>query len=232
MPKLRQIQTPLNYIKIRLLQDETTNKYYIKFPFQSGRGSRLRNFVLLLSLLVAGGVGTVSYQYGMQYASDKMIDQLAKEVLTQEEVTTLLEDPEVKKLVQEQLALQGVTLAPQAAPAAQATTTEPSQPTKPDPVSTSAEKQTANQAAKPQEASPQRIGFSTKEEALQFLLTKFSMAELRQFASLAQGGLTGEEREQIKSTLLSRLTPDEFHALKVLGLVEISKNPQYAAQFK
>jgi hypothetical protein len=65
--------------------------------------------------------------------------------------------------------------------------------------------------------------FGSREEAMKFLLSKFSMSELMGFAKKAQGGLTPEEKAEIKEAITKRLTPEEYNALKVYAFIELSK---------
>ena len=172
------------------------------------KGFRLR-IVIVLGLfgLVAVG-GFFGYKAGLDYASDKLVDQVAKQVLTENEIENLLKDPEVRRLVE-----QGIDTT------AIATTT----PT-PESESGGASGTTgALQESQPTEVQHQQPMFADKQEALQFLLSKFSMTEIREVMGMASGGLTEEEKEEIKALLLSRLTPEEYQALLITGLIEMKK---------
>lgn len=68
-----------------------------------------------------------------------------------------------------------------------------------------------------------KLRFSSNEEALEFFLTKFSMKELSNMASMAKDGLTNDEKRDIKATVLEKLSPDEYEALKILAVLEIKK---------
>lgn len=67
--------------------------------------------------------------------------------------------------------------------------------------------------------------FDTAEEALLFLMTKFSKSELKGFLAMTEDGLTAEEKNQIKAALLARLTPEEYQALRTIGIQESQRNP-------
>ena len=67
------------------------------------------------------------------------------------------------------------------------------------------------------------LRFNSSSEAMKFLLSKFSMGELSALAKKAQGGVTPQEKEEIKSTVLSRLSAEEYNALKAFAVVEASK---------
>lgn len=69
----------------------------------------------------------------------------------------------------------------------------------------------------------ERPMFESRAEATKFVMSKFSMSEISSFAQMAQGGLTPEEKSEIKSIVQSRLSAKEYEALKVFGLIELSK---------
>lgn len=68
-----------------------------------------------------------------------------------------------------------------------------------------------------------KLQFHSRTEVMKFLLSKFSMAELRGFAKKAEGGVTAQEKAEIKSTVLGRLSTEEYNAVKVFAVLEISK---------
>ncbi|MFC3883394.1 hypothetical protein ACFOU2_07605 [Bacillus songklensis] len=68
-----------------------------------------------------------------------------------------------------------------------------------------------------------KLAFKSRQEATQFVMGKFSMSEISDFAKAAQGGLTEEEKNEIKSKVTSRLTAEEYEALKLFGIIELSK---------
>lgn len=67
------------------------------------------------------------------------------------------------------------------------------------------------------------IVFSCKEDALKFLLSKFSQKELEGFAQKTQDGISSEEFQEIMSCVFSRLSPGEYKALEALVLSELGK---------
>ncbi|MEW9667556.1 hypothetical protein [Ammoniphilus sp. 3BR4] len=168
----------------------------------------MKKWLISLGILVI--LGFAGYKIGMNYVSEKMMDQVSQEVLTPEEVKKLLDDPAIQQAIEQQGGTDAFgqlkEAAPVPAPGEEATQAGKEQPAVSQPASSAA------------------LTFATKEEAMKFLLTKFTMSELTNLASMTQGGLTSEEKEELKSTLLSRLSPEEFQALKVLGLIELSKN--------
>jgi hypothetical protein len=68
-----------------------------------------------------------------------------------------------------------------------------------------------------------KLQFNSRTEVMKFLLSKFSMAELRGLSKKAEGGVTAQEKAEIKSTVLGRLSTEEYNAVKVFAVVEISK---------
>lgn len=68
-----------------------------------------------------------------------------------------------------------------------------------------------------------KLIFQSREEATRFVMSKFSMTEVSQFAKMAQGGLTEGEKSEIKSKVTSRLTAEEYEALKLYGIIELGK---------
>ncbi|HBC93660.1 MAG TPA: hypothetical protein DCZ10_12400 [Pelotomaculum sp.] len=160
-------------------------------------------FIIIL-IVIAGG-----YKLGLKYGSEAVIDKIANQVLSKDEIDQLIEDPKVQKTIEAQLgagALQNLRKA------------QPHTGAVPDAVPNIPD---ANNLP-PTDTNSQLV-FTTKEEALKFLLTKFSMSELNGFIKMADGGVTAAEKDQIKSTLMARLTPEEYQALKVLGLIELQK---------
>jgi hypothetical protein len=157
---------------------------------------RSRTLIILGLLGLVGIGGIYGYKAGLDYASTKMVDQVAKQVLTQDEMKNLLSDPEVKKLVEH----------------------EGGSPVDPE---------VPQQGAQAQ----QQPMFADKQEALKFLLSKYSISEVSGLVEKTSGGLTEEEKEEIKASLLSRLTTEEYQAIIITGLIEMKKDPNYANYF-
>ncbi|MBV7504319.1 hypothetical protein KW850_03435 [Bacillus sp. sid0103] len=67
------------------------------------------------------------------------------------------------------------------------------------------------------------LRFNSSSEVTKFLLSKFSMSELSALAKKAEGGVTPQEKAEIKSTVLGRLSTEEYNAVKVFAVVEASK---------
>lgn len=203
--------------------------------------------LIVVLILVAAG-----YKFGLKYVSEAVINKVANEVLTGEEIDKLVQDPQVKKILEERLGTeafgellkrqpgagagaapgtgQGTGLGPQSG-AATGNGNGPEGGSGTG-TGTGAGSITGNQNvpgtgnnSKPSEGKGKGGGlvFNTAEEALQFLLTKFSRAELNGFIAMAEDGITPEEKSQVKAALLSRLTAEEYQALKVIALIELEK---------
>ncbi len=159
-------------------------------------------FALIIIIILIVGV----YKIGIKYGSEAVINQIANQVLSKDEIDKLIEDPKVQKIIEDQLGagvLQNLRKE------------QPNTDTVPDPEINNL----------PQTGTGSQLVFTTKEEAFEFLLTKFSISELNNFINMAEGGITTEEKNQIKSVLSSRLTTEEYQALKVIGLIELQKRP-------
>lgn len=59
---------------------------------------------LLVTILILGLLGYAGYQYAIRYASDLVMDQVAEHVLNGEKMEDMLTDPEVKKLLEGEIA--------------------------------------------------------------------------------------------------------------------------------
>ncbi|RXI95534.1 hypothetical protein DS745_24080 [Anaerobacillus alkaliphilus] len=67
------------------------------------------------------------------------------------------------------------------------------------------------------------LPFSTKEEGVKVVLSKFSIAEMTEIATQVQGGLSSSEQQKIASKLQERLTDEELEALMIIGIAEFKK---------
>jgi hypothetical protein len=199
--------------------------------------------VALIVVLVLAAAG---YKFGLKYVSEAVINKVANEVLTGEEIDKLVQDPQVKKILEERLGTEafgellkrqpgaGAGAAPGGGPETGLGSQNGAAPESGSGTGTGtgAGSITGNQNvpgtgnnSKPSEGKGKGGGlvFNTAEEALQFLLTKFSRAELNGFIAMAEDGITPEEKSQVKAALLSRLTAEEYQALKVIALIELEK---------
>jgi hypothetical protein len=197
--------------------------------------------VALIVVLVLAAAG---YKFGLKYVSEAVINKVANEVLTGEEIDKLVQDPQVKKILEERLGTEafgellkrqpgaGAGAAPGGGPETGLGSQNGAAPESGSGSGTgnTAGSITGNQNvpgtgnnSKPSGGKGSGLVFNTAEEALQFLLTKFSRAELNGFIAMAEDGITPEEKSQVKAALLSRLTAEEYQALKVIALIELEK---------
>lgn len=195
--------------------------------------------LIVVLILVAAG-----YKFGLKYVSEAVINKVASEVLTTEEIDKLVQDPQVKKILEDRLGTEafgellkrqpgaGAGAAPGGGPETGLGSQNGAAPESGSGSGTgnTAGSITGNQNvpgtgnnSKPSGGKGSGLVFNTAEEALQFLLTKFSRAELNGFIAMAEDGITPEEKSQVKAALLSRLTAEEYQALKVIALIELEK---------
>ena len=193
---------------------------------------RKRTKWILGSVVCLAVLGVIGYKWVISYASERLVEQVTKDMLTDDEVNELMKEPAVQRALEEQLgaievptdqgnskATTDSTTPKQKADQGSAVTPAPSGSKSGNVGSTSA-------STVEKQGQEEQIAFSDKEEALKFLLSRFSMSELKEFVSMASGGVTPDEKKEIKQSLLDRLSPQEFQALKVLGLVELKKRQQ------
>lgn len=69
----------------------------------------------------------------------------------------------------------------------------------------------------------EELPFTSKEDGLKAVMSKFSVAEISEIAAEVQNGLTQEEQLEIANQFKERLTEEEIEALMIIGVVEIKK---------
>lgn len=124
-------------------------------------------------------IGVAGYQYMFSFAADKVMEKVQEELLTEEYVTKLKEEPIVLELA-EQARTEGL--------------------------------HTVDKKALP---------FSTKEEGLKVVMSKFSIGELKDLAFEAKDGLTETKQRELYETYKDRFTEEEWQALLIIGLEEL-----------
>ncbi|MBI0579817.1 hypothetical protein IEC97_20880 [Neobacillus cucumis] len=220
MPKMREINTPLKPLGIRYFKDEE-GLYYQKRgkhrrkqvkPFWKKKRMWLgASFSLLLI------IGIFGYHLVMNLASKKVVDEVSAQI-PQKEIKNLLMEPSVQQTIENQVGpekkkeiLQKYSV--KSVSNAKAPTTAVQG------------KETGNtvhsgvgNVAKP------KLMFTSRDQAMKFLLSKFTASELAAFADKAKDGLTPQEKSEITSQVLSRLTPEEYNALKTFAVIEVSKS--------
>ncbi|MBP1934079.1 hypothetical protein [Ammoniphilus resinae] len=193
---------------------------------------RKRTKWILGSVVCLAVLGVIGYNWVISFASDRLVEQVTKDMLTDDEVNELMKEPAVQKALEEQLgAIPSDQEEVDQDSAGDSQKSDQNTTVTPEPSesggragSSSSGSETGTSTATT--GNQEKVGFSNKEEALKFLLSRFSMSELKEFVSMASGGVTAEEKQEIKKALLERLSPEEFQALKVLGLIELKKRQQ------
>ena len=222
MTKLKKTRT-LWFFK--LYRDQDGQRYYRigdgnfrRFKIWPSRWySRLAAILFILAML-----GWAAYKPALHYAADVLINQVADKLLTEEEINEIANSPEFKQILEEQINLGNIDLV---APAATASATVAPSDTKPSASKPEQDTKTQDTKTIPESptATPPTTRFANNDEALEFMLSKFSMSELTSLANKARGGLTSEEKEEIKSVLHQRLSSEEYQAIKILAVLEIQK---------
>ncbi|MBM7702290.1 hypothetical protein [Metabacillus iocasae] len=256
MPMMKEIWTPLKLVSVRYFKDKDQNVYYKKVgkrhrvqtrPFWIYK--RFYAFSMVLLLTIPGYFG---YQFAMDFASDKIIAEVSKDV-SDDDMKQILQDDGMQDVLKQELgedkaaevlARYKVDASSNAVPQTDTNSntdassskasqsSEASSPSEGNKSSTPATDSSADkeepvkETPKQPEKKPAKkpsTGFSNKDEATRFVMSKFSAGEINEFRSLAQGGLTGEEKSYIKSKVYSRLSAAEIEALKRIAVVEMSK---------
>lgn len=195
----------------------------------------------LIGLCVVGVLGFAGFHYGKAYLSEMVMDRLAGEILAPEDIEELKKDPEVRKIVEESLGAEEAAKLYEGLEQQQGTKPGSSSGqqsaassgagAKPSPVSTAGTgaKPSASSAAGSSSSPPKPAGETekpavmSKEEALSFMLKKFSAGELKSMAEQAKDGLTDAEKAEIANKLTAKMTPAELEQIKVAALVELIK---------
>ena len=160
--------------------------------------------ITLVVLAILGAGGYVAYGYAHRYVADRVMDQVITQVMRDDAVRQLLEDPEIARLVEEAAASEDIEalhkeLGGQLGGAA------------------------LNGGAGSIAAAPRELVVRNVEEAEALVLDKFSLGAIREYAGMAAGGLTAEERGVLEQEVLGKFTADELESLKLVALMEMKK---------
>jgi len=63
----------------------------------------------------------------------------------------------------------------------------------------------------------QKVSFEDQLKVANILLKRFSFSELNEYRNMVNNGITGEEKDEIKKTVLSRLTEEDLIGLKKIA---------------
>lgn len=159
----------------------------------------------IVILILVAGIGFAGYKYAYHLIGNKIMDQLADEVMNTKEVDQMLADPDVKRMIESSLNANDVK---QLLGAKQGDAGEQG--------SGAQESQGASAPAK-------KMVVKNKNEAIKLVMNKFSVRELKDMASRVNGGMSETEKESMKQQLTDRFTKDELDSLKIIALMETEK---------
>ncbi|GLX66267.1 hypothetical protein [Paenibacillus glycanilyticus] len=225
--EFKKVSTPLRLVGIHKYKTKD-GKTWIKYPGRSRKPLNKSTVIwtrLLTIIAVVVVVGFAGYKIGFHYLANKMMNEMADQILSTDEVETLKKDPAVQKIIADNskyfdkkavAAIQG-SLTPDAVGSNSGSTGSDASGTKTDGKTTGTK---AEASDKPVTAEDKLV-VKTKDEAADLLLSKFSMKELTGLADKAKDGLTPEEKQTIKATLLSKLSPEEYNSVKIIALMEM-----------
>jgi hypothetical protein len=170
----------------------------------------------LIVLIVLGIAGYYGYDYARGYVADRVMDQVIVQVMQDEGIQQLLEDPEIARLLEEAAVSENIEalhqglsgqLGGEAGGSGGASAGE------------------AGGAAGGKVA-PRELVVRNVEEAQSLVLDKFSAGAIREYAGMARGGLTDEERAVLEEEVMSKFTADELESLKLVALMEMRARQQ------
>jgi hypothetical protein len=246
MPLMKEIKTPLAFLGIRYYKDE--NGVYYKKVGKKGRQTikplwKMKRLMLGVPLIIILGLGFVGYRFGLNIASDKVMNEVTSQI-TNKDIEILLKEPSIQELIEKEVGIEktrellekySVDITKVNPDSLTDTNSQPStsgsdkntegkNTTKDDQHGT--DNKNGQQVDDNQEEGPngeQTLSFKSREEVTKFMLSKFSMSELTNLAKKANGGITSSEKAEIRDALLNKLTKEEYDAVKVFGVIELSK---------
>ncbi|WP_336776287.1 hypothetical protein [Paenibacillus sp. MMO-58] len=235
--EFKKVNTPLRLVGIQKYKSKD-GRTWIKYPGGSRKPLKKSTMIwtrLLTLIVIVGVIGFAGYKIGFHYLSNKMMNEMADQILTTDEIESFKKDPAVQQIIADNSkyfdkkaveALQG-SISTEAGNGGKAEGTSEVKPDKSGSSSgntASGGKEDTKPADKPSTGG--QLVVKNKDEAAQLLLSKFSMKELTGLADKAKDGLTPEEKQSIKETLLSRLSPEEFNSVKIVALMEVMKRDE------
>lgn len=227
MTKLKRTRT-IGAIKFYRDPDHRT---YFRLGDSKVRSLRLvprrRLFRWMIGIVLFLGVAALAaYRPVMHYASNLMMEQVADKLLTKEEIDEILQMPDVQLLLREN----GLPAAEDINATPSSTAPDSSASSAIDDSSDGSSANNTNKTNASDKPAPGKLRFANNDEAMKFVMKKFSMTQIREFAAMANGGLTSEEKKVIKAKVMERLTQEEFEALKILAVIELQKRNQISVQ--
>ncbi|MDR6878336.1 hypothetical protein [Bacillus sp. 3255] len=177
---------------------------------------RRRWLLLLLGVGVLGVGGYAGYTYSVNVIADKLAAQLLAETEANQQ---LLEQVELPAMPQSSgdVSLQGNAdaHAPNALDKLSSQSSSASPNTRKEDSSkkqaSTAEEGTDSESEGNEQSS---LVFGSKQEAVKFAMSRFSASELNKFRQMASGGLTSEEKAELKKIAFSKFTAAEIAAVQ------------------
>lgn len=231
--EFKKVNTPLQLVGIHKYRTKD-GRTWIKYPGSSRKPIKKSTVIwtrLLTIIIVIGVVGFAGYKFGFHYLSNKMMNEMADQILTTDEVESLKNDPAVQKIIADNSKYFDKKAVEAIHGSLPATTTvnDSDKTAGQSGKTTSSSTSKTNESTDTEKDKPSEndtLVVKTKDEAADLLLSKFSMKELTGLADKAKDGLTAEEKQSIKSTLLARLSTEEYNSVKIIALMEIMKRDE------
>lgn len=157
------------------------------------RRKRFWLWICSLVLLLAAG-GYVAYQYTLNLAAEKISTTLADDRELMEKMKQ--EIGEVEEIPSQVRETHSSTPSGQAvsAPKAEAAKKQPS-------------------GKIPSVPNKATLSFANKQEAIQFVMSRFSLQEINRLRQMASDGLTDQEKQELKQIAFSKFTSQEIAAV-------------------
>jgi len=170
---------------------------------------------LVVTLVLLGGIGYGVYRVGLNIASDKLMENVSKELVKSGEMAkikqSIANDPKLKQSIENDPELK--SLIGNAKPGSKHSN---------NPVSLTAEKTNhISKNSNPLNFQTRKLPFDTKEEAAKFLIARIGLSELKSMYSKVQAGTM--TKAEVLQVLRSKLSNDEITALKLVAYKEMNK---------
>jgi len=151
----------------------------------------------------------MAYGYAHRYVADRVMDQVITQVMADDSVRQLLEDPEIVSLLEEAAASEDIEqlhreLSGQLG-------------------GTSGGGEGSGGAGAAVQSPASELVVRNVEEAEALVLDKFSIGAIREYAGMASGGLTAEELAVLEQEVMGKFTAAELESLKLVALMEMQK---------
>lgn len=241
--RMKELKTPFKLFGIRYFKDGD-GQYYKKV----GANHRYpvkplwkkKRFKLGLPLILLVVLGFFGYQIGMNLASDKVVNEISQQI-PKKDIQALLTDPSIQQVIENEVGadkkqqiLDKYSVVPLAntplvasASNEESAVVESKDSQKATNTGNSSKGSNAGNSStsKPTPTNQgSNLKFTSRDQVMKFLLSKFTMNELLAYADKAKGGLTPEVKSEIQAAVMQRLTAEEYEALKLYAIIELSKS--------